>query len=531
MSKRALTFAGLATLSLAATLAVPAAAKTLVYCSEGTPDSFDPMLTTSGISFDVTHSIFNRLVEFKTGTTEIVPGLAEKWETSEDGTVFTFHLRRNAKFQSNKDFTPTRAANADDVIFTFERQSVPGNPYYKVSGGTYIYWSAMNLPKLVKSIEKLDEYTVRFTLSAPNAPFLADLAMDFTSIHSKEYADAMLKAGKPETIDTAPIGTGPFELVSYLKDSTIRYRAFDGYWGARPPIDTLVFAITQDAAVRLAKMRANECQIAPYPNPADLPTIRADKNLQLLSQPGLNIAYLGINTSKKPYDNAKVRVALSMAIDKKAIIDAVYAGTGIPAKNLIPPTMWGYNDKIEDWKYDPEAAKKLLAEAGYPNGFQTDLWIPQVQRPYNSNPGRIAEMMVADLGKVGITTKIISLEVGEFRRRTSVNGEHMLAMSGWTGDNGDPDNFLLTLAGCLAAKTNVTRWCNQEYDDIVTRAAAEIDQSKRAVLYQQAQEIMHREMPFYFIAHSIVYQPLRKEVTGYAMSPFGTHIFDAVDLK
>jgi dipeptide transport system substrate-binding protein len=143
MSQRTLTLTSFAALGLAAALAMPTAAKTLVYCSEGTPDSFNPMLTTSGISFDVTHSIFNRLVEFKTGTTEIVPGLADKWETSEDGTVFTFHLRRNAGFHSDKDFKPTRTANADDVMFTFERQSVSGNPYYKVSGGTYLYWSAI----------------------------------------------------------------------------------------------------------------------------------------------------------------------------------------------------------------------------------------------------------------------------------------------------------------------------------------------------------------------------------------------------
>jgi dipeptide transport system substrate-binding protein len=509
----------------------PAAAKTLVYCSEGTPDAFNPMLTTAGISFDVLRPIYNRLVEFKTGTTEIGPGLAETWEISEDGTVFTFHLRHDAKWQSNRNFTPTRGVTADDVLFSFERQSMPSNPYYKVSGGTYIYWTAMNMPKLLKSLEKLDDYTVRFTLSQPNAPFLSDLAMDFASIQSKEYADAMLKAGTPEQVDLLPIGTGPFEFVSYTKDATIRYRAFPGYWGPKPKIDTLVFAITTDASVRLAKLRANECQIAAYPNPADLPSIRADKNLQLLSQPGMNVAYLAFNTSKKPLDNTKVRVALSMAIDKKAIIDAVYQGSGQAAKNLIPPTMWGYNDKIEDYKYDPDAAKALLAEAGYPNGFATDLWLPQAQRPYNPDPARIAEMMQADLAKVGVTTKIVSLEVGEFRRRTSVNGEHMMAETGWTGDNGDPDNFLLTLAGCGASKSNVIRWCDREYDDVVTRAAAEIVQSKRAVLYQQAQEIMHREAPFFLIAHSIVYQPLRKEVTGYKMSPFGTHIFDEVDLQ
>jgi dipeptide transport system substrate-binding protein len=510
-----------------------AQAKTLVYCSEGSPENFNPMLNTTGTTFDANKAVYSRLVQFKHGTTEVIPGLAEKWDISPDGKVFTFHLRQNAQWQSNSNFKPSRGFTADDVIFSFERQWKESNPYFKVSGGTYDYFGDMGMPDLLDTIEKVDDYTVKFTLKQPNAPFLADLAMDFATIQSKEYADALLKQGKPELIDQDPIGTGPFELVQYQRDATIRYRAFPSYWGPKPKIDTLVFSIATDPAVRLAKLRAGECQIAAFPNPADLPAIKADPKLQLLSQPGLNIGYLAFNVTKKPFDDVRVRQALAQAIDKKAILEAVYQGAGQPAKNLIPPTMWGYNDAVVDYKYDPDAAKKLLAEAGYPDGFDTDLWAMPVQRPYNPDARRIAEMMQSDMAKIGVKAKVVSYEWGEYRKRIQ-NAEHQMAEFGWTGDNGDPDNFFVPLAGCAAARIgggNISKWCNKDFEALIQKAATTADQAERAKLYEQAQVIMHDDEPFFLIAHSVVYMPMAKNVVGYKMDPLGSHEFDDVDLK
>ena len=419
------------------------------------------------------------------------------------------------------------------MLFSFERQWKDSNPFHKVSGGGYDYFNDMSFNKLLASIEVLDADTVRFTLTAPQAPFLADLAMDFASIQSKEYADALLKQGKPELIDQEPIGTGPFELVQYQRDSTIRYRPFDGYWGPKPKLDTLVFSINKDPAVRLAKLRANECQVMAFPNLADLPAIKADPALQLMQQPGLNIGYLAFNNQKTPFTDKRVRIAINMAIDKKAILQAVYQGAGQPAKNLIPPTMWSYNDQIQDFPYDPAQAKKLLAEAGFPNGFETDIWAMPVQRPYNPDARRIAELMQADLAKVGIKAKVVSYEWGEYRKRVQT-GEHQMAELGWTGDNGDPDNFFVPLASCAAARPgggSASKWCNQEFDALINKAATLTDQAERAKLYEQAQVIMHQEAPFFLIAHSVVFMPMRKEVTGYKMSPFGRHQFDTVDLQ
>jgi dipeptide transport system substrate-binding protein len=383
-------------------------------------------------------------------------------------------------------------------------------------------------------VEKVDDYTVRITLKRPEAPFLANMAMMWASVQSKEYADAMLKAGTPEKIDQDPIGTGPFSLVNYQKDAIIRYKAFPDYWNGKAKIDDLIFAITPDASVRWAKLQKGECHVMPYPNPADLEAMRKDPNVQILEQPGLNVGYLAFQTTKKPFDDVRVRKAFSMAMNKKAIVDAVFLGSGVPAKNPIPPSMWSYNDSVKDDPYDPEAAKKLLAEAGYPNGLETDLWAMPVQRPYNPNARRIAELMQADLAKIGVKAEIKSFEWGEYRKRAQA-GEHQMAQLGWTGDNGDPDNFLHTLLGCASAQSasgsNIAKWCYKPFDDLVTKAKVTTDQAERTKLYEEAQKIFKEQAPWFTVAHAVQLKPVRKEVVDFKLSPFGRHTFYGVDIK
>ena len=202
------------------------------------------------------------------------------------------------KFNSNKYFTPTRDFNAEDVVFTVMRQKDPANPYHKVSGGNYEYFTDMGLDKLIAKVEAVDEHHVRFTLSQPNAAFVADWAMDFASILSAEYADAMLKKGTPEYVDNWPIGTGPFALQQYKQDSLIRYIANPHYWQGEVASKHLIFSITPDPQTRLAKLKTNECQIIPAPLPEQFAAIKADGNLQLHDITGLNVGYLAFNTQK-----------------------------------------------------------------------------------------------------------------------------------------------------------------------------------------------------------------------------------------
>jgi dipeptide transport system substrate-binding protein len=518
-----------------ATLATttPLSAKTLVFCSEGSPENFYPAINTTGTSFDANGQIYSRVVEFERGGTRVVPGLAERWDISPDGKTYTFHLRRGVKWHSNRIFRPTRDFDADDVVFSLERQWKENHPFFKVTSSNHSYFNDMGLPALLKSVEKLDGYTVRVALNQPEAPFLSDLAMDFAAIQSKEYADAMLKAGTPEKLDQEPIGTGPYFLVQYQKDAVIRYRAFADYWDGKAKIDDLVFSITPDAAVRWAKLQKGECHIMPYPNPADLDAMRRTPSVEVLEQPGLNIGYLAYNTTKKPFDDVRVRKALNMAINKKAIIDAVYLSSGVAAKNPIPPSMWSYNDDIMDDPFDPATAKRLLSDAGYPNGFTTDLWAMPVQRPYNPNARRIAELMQADLAKIGVRAEIKSFEWGEYRKRAQ-NGEHMMAQLGWTGDNGDPDNFLHSLLGCNSARTdgsNIAKFCYPPFEELVAKAKSVSDQSERTALYRNAQVVFKEQAPWFTIAHAVQLKPMRKEVVDFKLSPFGRHTFYGVDIK
>ena len=327
--------AGVATAAIMA-LSIPgaASAKTFVFCSEGSPGGFNPSLHSAGTDFDASaQPIYNRLAEFKPGTTEVVPGLAESWSASDDGLTYTFKLRKGVKWHSNKNFTPTRDFNADDILYSFNRQWKEDHPYHGVSGGKYLYFGWMDMAAALKSIDKVDDYTIKITLNSPDAPFVSNLAMDFASILSAEYADKMAAAGKMETVDTDPIGTGPFVFDSYKKDAFVRFTAFDDYWEGRPKIDKLVYAITVDKSVAWQKLQAGECHLMPYPNPADLKAMEKHADINLLSQEGLNVGYLGFNAEKAPFDDVRVRRALSMAINKQNILDVVFKG--IPAVNHV----------------------------------------------------------------------------------------------------------------------------------------------------------------------------------------------------
>lgn len=511
---------------------VQAKEATFINCTSRSPTGFSPALVMDGISYNASsQQVYNRLIEFKRGSTDLEPGLAESWDISDDGLVYTFHLRKGVKFHSSKEFKPSRDFNADDVLFSFNRQLDPNHPYHNVSSGTYPYFKAMKFDKLLKSIEKIDDYTIKITLNKPDATFLASLGMDFISIYSAEYADKMMKAGKPETIDITPIGTGPFVFAGYQLDQAIRFFANKDYWKGKTPIDRLIFSITPDATARYAKLRTGACDMMDFPNSADLEQMKKDPKVQLMSQEGLNVAYIAFNTEKPPFDNVKVRQALNYAADKKTIISVVYQGAGIVAKNPLPPTIWSYNDEVKDYPYDLEKAKQLLAEAGYPNGFETELWVQPVVRNSNPNPRRTAEILQSDWEKIGVKAKLVSYEWGDYIKRTK-EGLFTAGIYGWSGDNGDPDNFLSPLlGGDNAGNSNYSRWKNKEFDALLDKAIHLKDKNQRAELYKKAQVIAKEQAPWITIAHSVTFTPLSLRVKDYKLSPFGYSSFYGVRVE
>ena len=514
-------------------MSLSAQASTFVYCSEGSPSAFNPQITSDGTSNNASaHPIYNRLVEFKPGSTELEAGLAKSWKVSKDGKEFTFNLRDDVSFHKTKFFSPTRKLNADDVLFSFHRQLKKDHPFHKVNGGNYQYWESMGMSSLIKKIEKLDDYKIKISLSEPNAPFLANLAMSFMSILSKEYADSLMSSGKSERIDHYPVGTGPYIFKKYKKDTIIRYNPNKSHFRGAPNVKKLVFSITPDASVRYQKLKTGECHLMIEPNPSDLSSMKKNEKLQVQEASGLNIAYLAMNTKKKPFNDVRVRKAINLALNKEAYIQAIYRGNAISATNPIPPNMWSYHQNLKAHDLNIKKAKSLLKEAGIAENFETELWTLPVSRPYNPAGKKMGEMMQADLAKIGIKIKLISYDWPTYLAKAR-EGKHSLIQLGWTGDNGDPDNFLHVLLGCdgVKAGSNVANWCHNEFNKLVMDARKIFEQEKREKLYKKAQEIFHNEVPWVPIVHSKVYRAMSKKVSGYKIDPLGGDIFTHVELK
>ncbi|MGE8067774.1 ABC transporter substrate-binding protein [Pseudomonas sp. NPDC089569] len=517
------------------------AATNLVFCSEGSPAGFDPGQYTTGTDFDASaETMFNRLTQFERGGTAVIPGLATKWDVSDDGLTYTFHLREGVKFHTTPYFKPTREFNADDVLFTFNRMINKDDPFRKAYPTEFPYFTDMGMDTNITKIDKVDDHTVKFTLKDVDAAFIQNMAMSFASIQSAEYAAQLLKEGKAADINQKPIGTGPFVFKSYQKDSNIRYTGNKDYW--KPDdvkIDNLIFAITTDPSVRIQKLKKNECQVTLFPRPADLKALKEDKDLKLPDQAGFNLGYIAYNVMDKikgsdqpnPMAQLKVRQALDMAVNKQQIIDSVYQGAGQLAVNAMPPTQWSYDTTIKDAPYNPEKAKELLKEAGVKEGTEINLWAMPVQRPYNPNAKLMAEMLQSDWAKIGIKAKIVTYEWGEYIKR-SKGGENGAMLIGWSGDNGDPDNWLNVLFGCDSLEgNNFSKWCDKKFDDIVKQAKRTSDQAKRTELYKQAQHVLKDAVPMTPIAHSTVFQPMRANVQDFKISPFGLNSFYGVSVS
>ncbi|MFM0659463.1 ABC transporter substrate-binding protein [Paraburkholderia sediminicola] len=509
-------------------------AKPLTVCTESSPDGFDVVqfnsLVTTNASADV---IFNSLVSYDEAAKKVVPSLADKWDVSADGLTYTFHLRPNVQFQTTDYFKPTRALNADDVVFTFDRMLNDSNPWHKVAGASgFPHAQSMGLPKLIKSISKVDDNTVKFELNAPDSTFVSILTMGFASIYSAEYADQLLKAGKQVDLNSKPIGTGPFELKSYTKDAVIRYDVNPAYWGAKPKIDRLIYAITPDATVRAQKVKAGECQIALSPKPQDLAEAKGDKSLAIVQTPAFMTAFVALNTQKKPLDNQKVRAALNMAFDRTTYLKAIFDNTATPAVNPYPPNTWSYDKAVKPWPYDPVKAKKLLAEAGYPSGFETTIWVRPNGSVLNPNPKAGAELLQADFAKIGVKAEVKVIEWGELIKQAK-QGQHDTLFMGWAGDNGDPDNYLSPLFSCNAVKSgiNFARFCDQDLDKLIADGKATPDQAKRAKAYEQAQQIIHDQALWIPLGYPTAAAITRTNVSGYHVSPFGRQNFGTVAVQ
>jgi cationic peptide transport system substrate-binding protein len=444
----------------------------IVYCSEGSPASFNPQLDTSGTTVDASsHQIYDRLIDFDPVTGDIVPALATSWLVSDDGKTYTFQLRQDVPFHKTDTFEPTRYFNAEDVLFSINRWRLVDHPYHEISGGRYPYTDSLNLRGLITQVTRINGYRVEITLNRPESSFLANLATDFAVILSAEYADKLILRNQQELIDYKPIGTGPYQLASFRQDRYIRYTKHPEYWRHIELTDKLIFDITPSSSLRLAKLLTSECDAIALPAHSELEVIRQQEDLVLDEKPGLNVGFWAFNTSKPPFNNPLVRRALGMAIDKNALIEAIYFNSAVAAKNIVPRTSWAFQADVRTLSYNPIAAKKLLREQGVPEDFSMTVWAMPVQRAYNPNAMKMAELIQAYLQDVGIQVNIISYEWSTYRESLT-EGLHDSVLIGWSADNGDPDNFYRPLLSCSAIKsgTNRAMWCSDEYDLLINNA-------------------------------------------------------------
>ncbi|WDH35258.1 ABC transporter substrate-binding protein [Pseudomonas chlororaphis] len=508
-------------------------AAALSVCTEASPEGFDVVqynsLTTTNASADV---LMNRLVEFDASSGKVVPSLADSWEVSADGLTYVFKLHPKVKFHRTAYFNPSRELTAEDVKFSFDRMLDPANPWHKVAQSGYPHAQSLQLPALIKKIDALDPLTVRFTLDHADSTFLATLSMGFASIYSAEYADQLLKTGTQDKLNSQPIGTGPFVFGRFQKDASIRYKANPDYFAGKPAVDSLIFAITPDANVRLQKLRRNECQIALSPKPLDVSAALEEPALKVERTAAFMTAFVAINSQHPPLDKPEVRQAINLAFDKANYLKAVFENTAEPANGPFPPNTWSYAKELPGYAHDPAKARQLLAKAGLKDGFQTTIWTRPSGSLLNPNPSLGAQQLQADLAEVGIQAEIRVIEWGELIRRAKA-GEHDLLFMGWAGDNGDPDNFLTPQFTCAAVKsgTNFARYCDPGLDKLITAGKTTTEQGVRSKLYQQAQTQIQQQALWLPLAHPTAFALTRKDVHGYQVSPFGRQDYSKVSLK
>ena len=500
--------------------------------------TLDPIHTTDTESSKVTRQMFDGLLDFAPESTDVVPALAtEVPKPEDDGLSYTFELRKGVKFHDGTDL------DAKAVVTNFERWRFTDNPLHKGGGdqgGDFSYYEAQfggfDDDSIIKKVEALDDYTVKITLGEPQGPFLRNIAMsNFTMASPKA-----LKADV-EGFWQKPVGTGPFKFVKWDKGSEVRLEKNGDWWGTDldpskggggPNVDKVIFKSIPDNTSRVAALNGGDLSAADGLTPDDIPTVKNAGDLAVDYRPPLTIGYLAMNTQKKPFDDPKVRQAINYAINMEKITKAFFGDTGQVASTYMPPTIPFFDKSIKPYGHDPEKAKQLLKEAGQEN-LETELWYMPIPRPYMPDGKGIAQVMQNDLEEVGMKIKLQTYEWGTYLDKTG-RGEHPMCLLGWTGDNGDPDNFLnVLLSSTTATKTkalNVAYYKNDEVDKLLKQAQTTIDDSERRDLYFEVQEKLVKDAPWAPIAYARVPVGLKKTVSGYQPSPTGGEAFNNVSL-
>jgi peptide/nickel transport system substrate-binding protein len=508
--------------------AAPAKEQVLTFAHSVDAGTLDPANQTSANGLAPASHIYEGLIGFTPGTTEIVPALATSWDVSDDKLEWTFHLREDVKFHDGTDF------DADAVVFNFERWWDLDNEFNQGSD-QFIYWGYMfegfkqDGTSVLAGIEKIDDFTVKLTLARPNASLLSKLTMENFRFASptavKEQGDNY------GTAEGQAVGTGPLMVEEWVQEDHITLARFDDYWGDAPTLDKIIYQVIPDTSAAFLALQAGDIDglsMWASPSPDDIEAAKSDPNLQVIYNPGLNVGYLGLNHAKEWLQSLDVRTAIAHAIDKQAIISAIFPGDAVPASQFEPESLWGYNDRITDYAYDPDKAMSLLEQAvadGVEIPDPAIFYVMPVSRAYYPDPEAIGELIQAQLAAVGINTEIQSPAWPSYLNDVHADGtKHDLFMLGWVGDNGDPDNFLCVFfCGAETAFNNDGAGGGAPPDEeiaaLLRAAVAETDFETRKSMYEEANQMIFDRVISVPVVTRTPPTLFRSDVSGYVPSP------------
>ena len=483
--------------------------KTLLVAAVRDAITLDPAAFSDTESLHVAMQIFETLVRFDKVGGNPQPALAVKWTEAADRRSWTFQLRRGVRFHDGTTM------DADAVVLSFERQRDRKHQFHFQD---FVYWESSF--RNIKRVTRVDRYTVRFHLDAPYAPFLHNVAMFPVSIVSP----AALARHGPD-FSRHPVGTGPFAFHSWIRGRRITLRKNAHYWGPKPKVDSLVIEVIPDSRFRFMGLESNHVDVALGLSTADRQLVDLHPKLKLRQLEGNNVAYLAMNNARPPLDDVRVRQAVNHAVNKRAVVKLVYQGLAIPARGPLPPGSLGYTEETTSYAYNPTLARRMLQDAGWTGDARRTLrlYVMSNPRSYVPSPVLAARMIARNLEDVGLRVKLVVKPFADFLRATQ-DGEHDLALAGWTGDNGDPDNFLYMLLDKDNARKGTARnlawFTHQQFHDLLAMARQVQGRWGRQKLYRRAMEIVADEAPWVPLAHSRVVVGTRRTIHGFTPNPF-----------
>jgi peptide/nickel transport system substrate-binding protein len=507
----------------------------LIFAQSADAGTLDMAIESSANSLAPGFHIYDGLTMFEPGTTTPIPALATGWEATEDGLEWTFTLREGVTFHDGTPF------NADAVVFNFERWWDTEHPN-NLGADQFVYWDYMfrgfkgetlddGSPKSVLAgIEKVDDYTVKMILSRPNASLLNTLAMENFRFASptavQEQGDIYA------TAEGLAVGTGPFKIEEWVKEDHITMVRNDDYWGELPTLDKLIWRVIPDTSAAFLALQAGDIDMQSMwaaPGPDDIAAARDDPNLKLMNNPAFNVGYLGLNHYMEWLQNLNVRLAIAHAIDKQAMVDALNPDNAVVANQFLPQALWGYNNDIVDYPYDPALAAEYLQAAideGVVIPDPAIFYVMPISRSYFPQPVQLGEFIQAYLAEIGINTEIQSPAwPSPYIDDTTKDGSKAdLFLLGWTGDNGDPDNFV-----CVFFCGGDTQFNNngegsglppdEEIDQLLREAITIIDFETRKAAYEQINQLIFDRVISVPLQHITPPTFMRANVEGYVPSP------------